>query len=52
MKKFEYYTFYGKHGDETDRMLDHLGNDGWEAFAIVPCGVEMLVYYLKREKSE
>lgn len=50
MKKFEYYSFSGLHGDTTDRMLDKLGKDGWEAFAMVPDD-QGIVIYLKREKQ-
>ena len=50
MKKFEYYSFSGKYGDDTDQTLDKLGKDGWEAFGIVPDGEEIVIY-LKREKQ-
>ena len=50
MKQFEYYSFIGRHGDTTDRMLDKLGQDGWEAYAIVPDCPDIVVY-LKREKQ-
>ena len=50
MKKFEYYSFSGKHGDETNQILDKLGMDGWVAFEIVPDGEEIVIY-LKREKQ-
>lgn len=50
MKKFEYYSFSGKHGDETNQILDELGKDGWEAYAIVPDD-QGIVVYLKREKQ-
>lgn len=51
MKKFEYYSFYGNHGSTTDEYLDELGEDGWEAYAIVPNG-DTIVVYLKREKQQ
>ncbi len=50
MRRFEYYSFFGKHGDETDQMLDDLGEQGWEAFAIIPDG-DCLAVYLRREKQ-
>ena len=57
MKKFEYYSFYGTHGDTTNEYLDELGKDGWEAYAVVPNGDTIVVYlkdtivvYLKKEK--
>lgn len=49
MKKFEYYTIYGKHGDEINRMLDRYGAEGWEAFAVVPYETGVVIYF-KREK--
>ena len=49
MKKFEYYTLYGEHGDYIDQLLDSYGEDGWEAFSILPHGNEIVIY-LKREK--
>ena len=49
MKKYEYYSFYGTHGDETDRQLDNLGELGWMAYAIVPYESGIVVY-LRREK--
>ena len=48
MKQFEYYSFCGYPGDEVDQTLDDLGIEGWEAFAIIPQGEQILVY-LKRE---
>lgn len=50
MKKFEYYSFFDEHGDDTDRYLDDLGKQGWEAFAIVP-HEDGIAVYLKREKT-
>lgn len=49
MKKFEYYTIYGKHGDEMNRALDRYGAEGWEAFAVVPYETGVVIYF-KREK--
>ena len=49
MKQYEYYSFFGRHGDEADQMLDKLGKEGWEAYAIVPAGISIVVY-LKRPK--
>ncbi len=51
MKKFEYFSFHGRHGDSTGQMLDELGKQGWEAFAIVPNDYVPyeIVVYLKRE---
>ncbi len=49
MKRYEYYSFRGTHGDDINLSLDMLGEDGWEAFAIIPDGDEAVVY-LKREK--
>lgn len=49
MKKFEYYSFFGIHGDTTNEHLDKLGKAGWEAYAVVPNG-DTIVVYLKREK--
>lgn len=51
MKKFEYYSFFGTHGDTTNEYLDELGKDGWEAYAVVPNG-DTIVVYLKREKRQ
>lgn len=48
MKKFEYYSFYGAYGDNTDNYLDDLGKYGWEAFAMIPRDSGFVVY-LKRE---
>lgn len=48
MKKFEYYSFHGTHGDDADRYLDDLGSQGWEAYAILPYDSGIVVY-LKRE---
>lgn len=50
MKKFEYYTIYGRYGDDMDCELDRLGECGWEAFAVVPDDSGVVVY-LKREKA-
>ena len=50
VKKFEYYSFCGTHGDTTNEYLDELGTDGWEAYAVVPNG-DTIVVYLKREKQ-
>lgn len=50
MKKFEYYSFNGIHGDAADEYLDELGKSDWEAYAVVPNG-DTIVVYLKREKS-
>lgn len=49
MKKFEYYSFFETKQDTIDQTLDELGNQGWEAFAVVPTVVGVVVY-LKREK--
>lgn len=49
MKKFEYYSFFSTHGDVIE-FLDELGNEGWEAYSIVPNG-DTIVVYLKREKQ-
>lgn len=51
MKKFEYYSFHGTHGNATNEFLDELGKDGWEAYAVVPNG-DTIVVYLKREKQQ
>lgn len=51
MKQYEYYSFFGKHGDETNQTLDKLGKDGWEAFAVVPL-FNKIVVYLKREITQ
>jgi hypothetical protein len=51
MKKFEYYSFFGIHGDTTNEHLDKLGKAGWEAFAAVP-HEDKIVVYLKREKRQ
>ena len=48
MKKFEYFSFYGIGDDKIDNYLNHLGADGWEAFAIIPRNSGVVVY-LKRE---
>ena len=50
MKQYEYYSFFGKHGDETDKQLDKLGAGGWEAFAIVP-HEDGIVVYLRRVRQ-
>ena len=50
MTQFEYYSFHGTPGDTIDNELDNLGAHGWEAFAMVPWGFEIVVY-LKREKQ-
>ena len=50
MKKFEYYSFYGTHGDATNMFLDELGKCGWEAFAAIPKDGGIVVY-LKKEKT-
>ncbi len=51
MKKFEYYSFLGTHGDTTNEYLDELDKDGWEAYAVVPNG-DTIVVYLKREEQQ
>lgn len=43
MKKFEYYSFTINTIDEADRILDELGKDGWEAYAVADSRI-----YLKR----
>lgn len=50
MKKFEYYSFFGTHGDTTNEYLDELGDSGWEAVAMIPKNSGFVVY-LKREKD-
>ena len=52
MKKFEYYSFWGNHGDGTDQMLDELGKQGWEAFAVVPHEDKIVVYLKGRNDNE
>lgn len=49
MKKFEYYIIYLRPDEDVVQVLDGYGNDGWEAFALIPNGHETVVY-LKREK--
>lgn len=49
MKKFEYYSIHLRADEDTVQVLDQYGNDGWEAFAIIPNGYETIIY-LKREK--
>lgn len=51
MKQFEYYSFFGTHGDTTNEFLNELGTDGWEVCSIVPNG-DTIVAYLKREKQQ
>lgn len=48
MKKFEYYSFFAKTQDEVDQTLDELGEEGWEAYAIIYTA--QITVYLKREK--
>ena len=49
MKKFEYYEIFPRTGEDITELLDHYGEDGWEAFSILPHG-NGIVIYLKREK--
>lgn len=49
MKKFEYYEIFPRAGEDIIELLDHYGEDGWEAFSILP-HVNGIVIYLKREK--
>lgn len=48
-ESIEYYAIYGKHGDDINQALDKYGDEGWEAFAVVPDG-SGIVIYLKRKK--
>lgn len=48
MKKFEYYALYIKPGEDVIRLLDRYGEARWEAFHMMPDGMNMVVY-LKRE---
>lgn len=50
MKKFEYYTIHLRPGEEVGQVLDLYGEDGWEAFQIMPDG-DGAIIFLKREKS-
>ncbi len=50
MKRFEYYTIHLRPDEDAVQILDYYGNDGWEAFHILPDGDKIIVY-LKREKS-
>lgn len=50
MKKFEYYTIHLRPNEDAVQVLDCYGDDGWEAFGIMPDGGGTLVY-LKREKQ-
>lgn len=48
MKKFEYYEIFPRTDEGIIELLDHYGEDGWEAFAAMPDGMGIVIY-LKRE---
>ena len=54
MKKFEYYSIHLRANEDAVQVLDRYGNDGWEAFAIVPSKEYGMcaTIYLKREKPK
>lgn len=49
MKKFEYYTIHLRSEENAVQVLDSYGEDGWEAFHVLPNG-DWKAIYLKREK--
>lgn len=53
MKKFEYYSIHLRAEEDAVQVLDQYGNDGWEAFEMMPdvSGYGGMVVYLKREKT-
>ena len=38
MKKFEYYTIHVRSEENAVQVLDSYGEDGWEAFHVLPNG--------------
>lgn len=51
MKKFEYYEIFPRTDEDIIELLDRYGEDGWEAFSILPYG-SGIVIYLKGEKPK
>ncbi|MHC4542896.1 MAG: hypothetical protein ACYSYL_00015 [Planctomycetota bacterium] len=53
MKKFEYMVHVAKlRLEEQSEELNKLGQQGWEAYAILPGPTEWKYFFLKREIQE